>query len=226
VVKDATRKRRQQKGLNILNEEKSKTKLKNGLEVEDSAITQRDCSSSAKPDATVTRVLNRPIISNNLDPHPELSYDIHNMQAIGAAMYPLVASFGFNPVSPASWFDSALQDEALYHALMYTTSTYAGLISGTTESKESMFYVGKSVSTVYKRLKNMSLNDGLPMESLESTARAVSCLAISEALRGNMDGWRVHMSGLKQMVDLRGGLKAFSVSLQLKIHRWVHLRNI
>lgn len=102
---------------------------------------------------------------------------------------------------------------------MYTTSTYAGLISGTTESKESIIYVGKSVSLVHKRLNNMSLNDGLSIESQESTARAVSCLAISEALRGNVDGWRIHMSGLKQMIDLRGGLKMFSVSLQLKIHR-------
>jgi len=103
--------------------------------------------------------------------------------------------------------------------LMYTTSTYAVLISGRTESKEGLIYVGKSLRVVKERLSNMSLDDGLSIKSLEQTARAVSCIAISEALRGNASLWRVHMTGLKQMIDMRGGLKNFSVSLQLKIHR-------
>ncbi|KAG4429356.1 hypothetical protein IFR05_015155, partial [Cadophora sp. M221] len=48
---------------------------------------------------------------------------------------------------------------------------------------------------------------------------AVSCLAISECLRGNYEGWEVHMKGMKQMADLKGGVARFGPTLQLKLHR-------
>jgi hypothetical protein len=38
-------------------------------------------------------------------------------------------------------------------------------------------------------------------------------------MRGNVEGWKVHMMGLKQMVEVRGGTTQFSIGLQLKIHR-------
>jgi hypothetical protein len=38
-------------------------------------------------------------------------------------------------------------------------------------------------------------------------------------MRGDVEGWKVHMMGLKQIVEVRGGLAQFSIGLQLKIHR-------
>ena len=35
----------------------------------------------------------------------------------------------------------------------------------------------------------------------------------------NYEGWKVHMTGMKQMVDLKGGVAGFSPGLQLKMHR-------
>lgn len=101
-MKDATRKRKQRKELNTLNKKKSAAESANSSEIESSISSQGDSLSSSTSDTIVTRVLNRPTIGNNLDPHPELSYDIYNMQAMGVAMYPLVYSFGFNPISPAA----------------------------------------------------------------------------------------------------------------------------
>ncbi|KAL2072124.1 hypothetical protein VTL71DRAFT_11467 [Oculimacula yallundae] len=160
-----------------------------------------------------------------LDPNPSLSPIIHHLTEMGAAMYPFAASFRFNPVSPARWFDCALRDEALMHALLYTSSTYLGLLRGSTENKEAFVHGGRSVELVKGRLEDMGrmgegMSDGgMVVEVVESTVRAVSCLAISECLRGNYDGWVVHMKGLQQMVDLKGGIATFSTTLQLKLHR-------
>lgn len=42
---------------------------------------------------------------------------------------------------------------------------------------------------------------------------------VFQVIRGNVEGWKVHMMGLKQMVEVRGGITQFSIGLQLKIHR-------
>jgi hypothetical protein len=44
---------------------------------------------------------------------------------------------------------------------------------------------------------------------------------VCQVIRGNIEGWKIHMMGLKQMVDMRGGITEFSVGLQLKLHRSV-----
>lgn len=99
---------------------------------------------------------------------------------MGDAMYPFVSSFRFNPVSPAAWFDCALKDDALMHALLYTSSTYFGLLKGVTENKEATVHKGKSISLVKERLDGMSGRGEVVTEVVEMTVRAVSCLAISE----------------------------------------------
>ncbi len=97
-------------------------------------------------------------------------------------MCPHLVSLKINPIGPTSWFDHALRDEALFHALLYTTTSYAGLIRGSTETKESVVHFGKSVSLVKERLKSIcDVRNGNKLTSLvEGTARAVSCLAFTE----------------------------------------------
>ena len=97
-------------------------------------------------------------------------------------MWPLEDLMRFNPISPASWFDWALSDEALFHALLYTTSTYAGLIAGSTESKEAILHKGKSMSLVNRRLSQLGtlgFEEDEPRIA-EGIIGAVSCLAITE----------------------------------------------
>ncbi|KAE8441420.1 hypothetical protein EG329_004976 [Mollisiaceae sp. DMI_Dod_QoI] len=158
--------------------------------------------------------------TQGMDPHPYLSPYLYRITALGEAMYPLVSSFRFNPISPATWFDCALRDEALFHAILYVTCTYADLITGAGENPEAIQHVGKSVSLVKERLDQIIQIGRRPeFEFVEMTVRTVSCLAITEAIKGNRDGWKIHMAGLKQMVDLKGGLTNFGVTIQLKLHR-------
>ncbi|KAF8860638.1 hypothetical protein BDZ45DRAFT_688206 [Acephala macrosclerotiorum] len=160
--------------------------------------------------------------TQGMDPHPHLSPYLYRITALGDAMYPLVSSFRVNPISPVAWFDSALRDGALFHALLYITCVYADLITGSncSENQEAMEHGGKSITIIKQRIDRIFLNGKKSaFEFVEENVRAVSCLAITEAIRGNTEGWRIHMSGLKQMVDLKGGLTKMEVGIQLKLHR-------
>lgn len=138
-----------------------------------------------------------------LDPHPELSPIICHVTNMGAAMWPLETSLRYNPISPASWFDWALSDEALFHALLYTTSTYAGLISGSTESGEAIVHEGKSMSLVNQRLSRLGPLTFEKDETRidEGTIGAVSCLAITEVRLPSNDRskfWRLTVEGIER----------------------------
>ncbi|KAH7369994.1 hypothetical protein BKA65DRAFT_589439 [Rhexocercosporidium sp. MPI-PUGE-AT-0058] len=209
VVKDSTRKKRLLRQLNAERGEDS-TSTSNSRPGDPSSSSSQHLHPDASPFAVPTQ---------GLDPHPYLSPIIHHLISMGDAMYPFVSSFRFNPVSPAAWFDCALKDEALMHALLYTSSTYFGLLKGVTENKEAVLHGGRSIGIVKERLDGMSGMGVVVTEVVESTVRAVSCLAISECLRGNYEGWEVHMKGLKQMANLKGGVAGFSSTLQLKLHR-------
>ena len=73
-----------------------------------------------------------------------------------------------------SWFQTALADTALFHALLYASSTYAGRIAGVTDSMDAAVHMERTARLVNDRL------DG-PIENLtDSTIGAVSCLAMGE----------------------------------------------
>ncbi|KAH8811060.1 hypothetical protein F5884DRAFT_749455 [Xylogone sp. PMI_703] len=163
--------------------------------------------------------LNTP--SPGLDPHSQLSKIIHYISGVGKAMWPLEESLKFNPICPIGWFDWALSDPALFNAILYTTYSYANLIPGTTRNSASMVHLGKSLNLVKERLKVRELmqKPGRAMVLSEGTIAAVSCMAITEALQGNFNGWRIHMLGVKNMTDSRGGITELSNTLQLKLNR-------
>lgn len=43
----------------------------------------------------------------------------------------------------------------------------------------------------------------------------------TQKVKGNVENWKIHMNGLKQMVELRGGIQAFDSKRMVrnKIHR-------
>jgi len=170
VVKDSTRKK----------------KLMRQLDAERAAsvgsVTEVFATSARNEPATSDRdpsLFSIPIPTQGLDPHPYLSPIIHHLISVGDAMYPFVSVFRFNPVSPAKWFDCALKDDALFHALLYTTSTYLGLVKGVTENREAILHAGRSVGLLRKRIGEVGSMGNFGFEG-EGTVRAVSCLAISE----------------------------------------------
>jgi hypothetical protein len=42
-----------------------------------------------------------------------------------------------------------------------------------------------------------------------------------QALRGDFEKWGIHMRGIKQLVGIQGGISKLSLTLQLKISRYV-----
>ena len=164
-----------------------KKKLMRQLDAERAAsvgsVTEVFATSARNEPATSDRdpsLFSIPIPTQGLDPHPYLSPIIHHLISVGDAMYPFVSVFRFNPVSPAKWFDCALKDDALFHALLYTTSTYLGLVKGVTENREAILHAGRSVGLLLrKRIGEVGSMGNFGFEG-EGTVRAVSCLAISE----------------------------------------------
>jgi len=181
VVKDSSRKRKLQKrGINKAKTgggtQDDKREIR-GSESESFITTLEDTlsPSTIRADSEIEEVARGfPVPTLGLDPHPQLSPIIYHVSEIGESMWPLSDLFGFNPISPASWFDWCLTDDALFHALLYTTSTYAALHSGTTESKESIVHVGKSLNLINERLSR----PGVEVET--GTIGAVSCVALTE----------------------------------------------
>ncbi len=190
VVKDSTRKKRLQRQLNAEHSKGSgfgSTALDKKISTGAGAgLSATDSSSqvSTLPDPPRRSSLSFALHpTQGLDPHPQLSPKIYHLTLMGDAMYPLVSRFRFNPVSPAAWFDSALQDSALFHALLHTSSTYLALIRGLSENREAIVHGGKSIKLVKNRLDGMisgAVTRHGNMEVVEMTLRAISCLAISE----------------------------------------------
>lgn len=186
VVKDTTRRkklRREKEG----SSEKAiseKSQMRDESQEDDGGVKTKQTSRGPeeRTPTTLPKVNFSTFPSHGLDPHPELSPVIHHITEMGYAMCPHLVSFRTNPIGPTSWFDHALRDEALFHALLYTTTSYAGLTGGSTETKDSIVHFGKSVSLVKDRLKSMcDVANGNEVTILvEGTARAVSCLAFTE----------------------------------------------
>jgi hypothetical protein len=186
VIKNASRKRRQLE----LNKTKA-LKEKNPAATPGSfgkQVTKKALSGSI-PNLEFCVVENsRPSVRTpqllaGLDPHPHLSPIIQHVDMMGHAMWPLEKYVGFNLISPALWFDWAMSDDALFHALLYTTRTYTGLILGVTEGKEGIVHVGKSMRLINERLEGRKFlgEGGENVVAVdESTIGAVSCLALTE----------------------------------------------
>ena len=119
---------------------------------------------------------------HGLHPHPRLLPVLYHISCLGAAMWPLESLLKFNLTRPTLWFDWALQDLALFEALLYTTSSYAGLLLGSTESKESIMHVGNALSLLRTRVLEPRAFGQVVQDS---TVAAVSCLALTEV------GWCV-----------------------------------
>jgi hypothetical protein len=185
VVKDTTRKKK-------LWRENERPKISISVKPESKDEVQESCSSlktrqpSVVPEEMTLANLPKGYYSKlpykEMDPHHELSPIIHHIAEMGYAMCPHLVSFRINPTGPTAWFDHALRDEAMFHALLYTAMSYAGLIGGSMETKESIAHSWEDVSLVKERLKSMcDVSNGTVVTVLvEETARAVSCLAFTE----------------------------------------------
>jgi hypothetical protein len=201
AVKDSSRKRKLRRENETPTSKAFIVSSESITEVEEDKLSLKSKQISSETEEVTLATLPNEYFSSfprkELDPHPVLSLIIHHVTEMGYAMYPDLVSFKMSPISPTAWFDSALRDEALFHALLFTTTSYAGLIGGSTETKESIVHFGKSVGLVKERLEGMcDVRSGRKVTVLvEGTARAISCLAFTEVSYFDYLSWRNGIDG-------------------------------
>ena len=129
---------------------------------------------------------------------------------IAPSWYPLEKRLAYNPVK-SGWFPLAFQDEILFRSVLFSAASHLSHEHGQSESKPAAL-VQPVFQHLNKRLRNT--------DSLTSTTiGVVSCLAMVEISLGNYDNWKIHMSAIKEMVRLRGGLQNLEEAIQIKITR-------
>ncbi|KAH7306056.1 hypothetical protein BKA65DRAFT_559904 [Rhexocercosporidium sp. MPI-PUGE-AT-0058] len=105
-------------------------------------------------------------------------------------------------------------------ALLYITLSWLAARAGdasSPENFESSFYLQSSVSAINKELENAD-ECGLS----EGTIAAVACMTNMENLNGERCKAVIHMNGLEQMVNLKGGIHNLSTVLR-RLILWTDL---
>ncbi|KAM3080748.1 hypothetical protein ACMFMG_005678 [Clarireedia jacksonii] len=118
---------------------------------------------------------------------------------------------------PSSWmmmpmrhafFALSIHDDALFYTYLshYAASYHSHFRTGS--SLESVFYRSRAIELVNARLMTQDLNEG--------TVAAVANMAIYDSSNGSKESMKVHLQGLRKMVELRGGLQegGFSQHIQ------------
>ncbi|KAH8687986.1 hypothetical protein BGZ60DRAFT_522614 [Tricladium varicosporioides] len=128
-------------------------------------------------------------------------------------IYPLELCLESNPMRSPEWFQYAVQDAATLHSMLYVGAMYMALYEGKTETRDTAFHLSGAASIVNRRLE--ASRDSVA----DCTIGAVSCLALGEAIIGNENAWRLHMLGIKQMMQLRQNVNPPSLLLRAKLQR-------
>ncbi|OAP60523.1 hypothetical protein AYL99_05525 [Fonsecaea erecta] len=124
------------------------------------------------------------------------------------ALFPLVMVTGFTHKDMA-WFDPLKFDAAYLHVTVFAAEVFMDRILGrqySTTNQDAAVHFLKGVQILRKRL----LLGGESTEPSNSTIAVVLTLAISAFFMGEDETFRHHMVGLRKMVDLRGGIAAFT----------------
>ncbi|KAK7972494.1 hypothetical protein PG988_006628 [Apiospora saccharicola] len=125
--------------------------------------------------------------------------------------YTLEDLAGSNPVSEF-WIPRAFQDCALIHTFVGCSVAYAYGYHAIAFQNRGLRHLQDAISVVKSRLD-------IPEATLSSTTIAVIAgIAMLEKGAGNHENWAVHMQGLRDLVEHRGGRQALA-SEPLVLHK-------
>ena len=138
------------------------------------------------------------------------------------------------------WLPMAMCDELMFRTTLFACTMH-------------MSYLGKGYSrecaeilqTIVREINRRIVDAGVSGNFSDSTICAISCLALTEVycnqanrvlvptnernydeqvIPGNWDKWRLHIEGMKRMINLRGGMETIPEGFRMKIHRLVTLQ--
>ncbi|KAI1337223.1 hypothetical protein F5Y15DRAFT_426158 [Xylariaceae sp. FL0016] len=114
----------------------------------------------------------------------------------------LANAFAMNP--NGNWFDSIQVDDAATHAFLAMIAAMHNSLAQWHDYSTFDFHRLQAIKSINKRLNLEGKNSDTPVS--EGVIVAVALLVNNEAFTGSISTAAAHMSGLKRMVDLRGGI--------------------
>ncbi|KAJ9607601.1 hypothetical protein H2200_007679 [Cladophialophora chaetospira] len=131
---------------------------------------------------------------------------------LATAMYPISKSvpLTYNPIETV-WFPAVVKDEVSLHAILFSCAMHYFLDSGQLTFRNSDVLMKVILNRLNGRLQDCKYSD--------LTIGAVSCLALCENHLGNHQKWKMHATGMSEMVRVRGGFQNVRDVLHMKIYR-------
>ncbi|KIV88866.1 hypothetical protein PV10_08499 [Exophiala mesophila] len=131
---------------------------------------------------------------------------------LAKSLYPMSKhlNFKYNPLGDF-WLPAAVHDEVLLHTILFSSALHLHSASRNPDFEGSRQIMKVILDKLNRRLRDRELSD--------TTIGAVSCLASCEHMVGNNRQWAVHITGMSEMIRVRGGTASIRRELLTKIYR-------
>ncbi|KAF3391097.1 hypothetical protein DPV78_010946 [Talaromyces pinophilus] len=126
------------------------------------------------------------------------------MTTVWKSFYTIESLTSLNPMTDY-WIPLAFYDDAFLHLLIGCADSHNTRCMHFEERPIALRHMQQALSIIKTRIATMRA-------VADETIAVIATLAFVEKTRGSFDNWRIHMNGLKRLVDMRGGL----VSLETK----------
>ncbi|KAH9221550.1 hypothetical protein DL95DRAFT_455379 [Leptodontidium sp. 2 PMI_412] len=105
-----------------------------------------------------------------------------------------------------TWLSAAIANPTLFNTTLYVASVHDAGLHGCRDTVESLFYKAQTIQVLNEALRN-------PAQAVsDETLSAVLLLTHIVSIIGEPEEVETHLNGLRQMINLRGGIQTFSVA--------------
>ncbi|KAL0930952.1 uncharacterized protein CTRU02_213687 [Colletotrichum truncatum] len=137
------------------------------------------------------------------------------LRIVPTKMYPYEQILEHNPVRSSAFLEKLKSSDTSLSCVIMTASNAETFLRGEWASPELLYYVSKVCSLVNGRLSDRTMKREFDQGILE----CVASMAMTGWNVGRYDHWHLHMKGLKQLIELEGGMKREWGYLLNKIRR-------
>ena len=153
---------------------------------------------------------------------------------VGSAVLPIEFHHAYDPPTQLWSLDPSFANEGVvYQSLIYAAAVCSALAKGKRHSSEIAAQMGLTIALINKLLDagfwmadgilgavcHLAIGEVSEMTFITNRADLLMLERWDQALCGNINEWAVHMTGLKRMVRMRGGLDEIHFYLRMKLHR-------
>ncbi|KAF4884549.1 hypothetical protein CGCFRS4_v012615 [Colletotrichum fructicola] len=127
---------------------------------------------------------------------------------VGEAIYPPEICHAPDPLKSA-WLQYIINDKAFFHVSLATVATCLDFFQRSEkDSEQAILHTNQAFNMINERLSGA--------EALSGTTIGLACMfSVQESVRGDLEKYNVHLRGLYQMIELRGGIRVFEDNLEV-----------